>query len=128
MRSQLLVLAMFVLGAGCSPSQKSLSGVDHELFKNDAFGCKGYRASVRQALNQQLADLKQLSEPEIKATLGKPDQTDLGGRSQKYFKYYLDAAPSCPNDSNSVRLSKPMVLLVRFNSLNRVSEASIGVE
>lgn len=121
----LLILMVII---GCSPKKAELAGINNESFKQDAFGCKGYRASVKNALNDQLLLLKQLTEPEIKATLGKPDQTDLGGRSQKYFKYYLDAAPSCKLDSNAVRLSKPMVLLIRFNSLNRVSEASIGVE
>jgi hypothetical protein len=123
MKNLMCYLSLVLTIALCACNKVvELDGIDKLKFKQDTFGCNGYRANVKETLEKQLPELKQLSEGEIIDNLGMPDHKDLANRSQKYFKYYILGAPKCANGGFS------QVLLVRFNSLNRVSEANITVE
>jgi hypothetical protein len=120
-----LAVALLLALSGCTKPTK-ITGLDAEKFGKDPKGCNGYRSSIKPLLEAHLLDFKSLSEPEIIATLGPADRKDLSSRSQKYFLYYLSGAPDCPIHDSMI--GRPVVLLIRFNSLNRVTESSIGLD
>jgi hypothetical protein len=123
MKITLSIIVLFFLLGSCTKVVE-LNGIDKIKFKSDNYGCKGYRASVKAELELQLTKFNQLSEGEITSNLGMPDNKVLANRSQKFFKYYMNGNAKCKAEGSNTNL----VLLIRFNSLNRVSEANITVE
>ena len=95
-----------------------LSDFDEADFRSDPDGCRGIRSAMKEALFAADKQFKGLTQEEIYATLGKPDRQKLASRSQKYFVYYVDPAPTCQGDSTKL----PLTLFVRFSAMNRASE------
>ena len=114
-----------LLVASCA-QQVPLEGLDVASFAADGKACNGYRASLQGKVAQATQPLIGHDEKDVVKTLGSPDITELAGRSQKFFKYYLTPAPTCKGNASPA--GQPDVLLVRFNSLNRVNEISIRTE
>ncbi len=115
----LLLLSLTLITSYCKPKAKDIPDFDEVLFQADRKGCHGERAQMRERLTQIDTALKGMSQKQIQATLGKPDRHELAPRSQKYFVYYIDPAPDCPNGAEN-----PFTMLIRFSAMDRSSEVS----
>lgn len=115
----LSILMLGLLTSFCTPEAKDIPDFDEVLFQADRMGCHGKRAQMRERITQIDTALKGMSQKQIQATLGKPDRHELAPRSQKYFVYYIDPAPDCPNGTE-----EPFTLLIRFSALDRSTEVS----
>ncbi len=103
--------------AGCH-SSVDIEDFDEAAFQADPDGCAGTRVAMKDALFAADAQIKSLTQEEVKATLGKPDRQELASRSQKYFVYYIEPSPACTGDSTAT----PLTLYIRFSAMNRASE------
>ncbi|MGD1893037.1 MAG: hypothetical protein ACFB15_20930 [Cyclobacteriaceae bacterium] len=115
----LLGLTLASLVCYCKPKAIDIPNFDETLFQADRMGCNGERAQMKEILTQIDTAFKGLSQKQVQATLGKPDRHELAPRSQKYFVYYIDPAPDCPNG-----IEEPFTLLIRFSALARSTEVS----
>jgi hypothetical protein len=78
---------------------------------------------MQRALTAEQTKLKGLSEMDVISMLGKPDQNELYKRNQKFYSYFLSAAPGCPQmDSDKI------VLIVRFNAMGYAQSTSVQAE
>jgi len=103
----------------CTPDPIDIPNLDETLFQADRKGCHGERAQMKEVLMQIDTALKGLSQKQVQATLGKPDRHELAPRSQKYFVYYIEPGPECPNGPEV-----PLSMLIRFSALDRSTEVS----
>ncbi|MEM6844370.1 MAG: hypothetical protein AAF632_19280 [Bacteroidota bacterium] len=115
----LLFLSLGLLLGYCKPKAKDVAGFDEARFQADRMGCQGERAQMREMLVQIDTAFKGMTQKQVQATLGKPDRHELASRSQKYFVYYIDPAPDCPNGTE-----EPFTMLIRFSALDRSTEVS----
>lgn len=130
LRSLPLVFAVSMLSlvlTSCA-SKVPLDGMDAELFAADAKACNGYRSGIQGKAAAAAQPLLGHDEKDVIATLGNPEVKELAGRSQKFFRYFLTPGPTCKHDQGAGEAGPMLVLLVRFNSLNRVNEISIRTE
>lgn len=130
LRSLPFVFAVSMLSlvlTGCA-SKVPLDGMDAELFAADAKACNGYRSGIQGKAAAAAQPLLGHDEKDVIATLGNPEVKELAGRSQKFFRYYLTPGSTCKQDQGAREAGPMLVLLVRFNSLNRVNEISIRTE
>lgn len=104
----------------CGNNEITLEGVDLDVWKQDPKGCRSMRATMGVQLEKQSEKLLRLSEMEIMDLLGKPDENELFVRSQQFYRYYIDPAPSCQAGKDD-----PRVLIVRFNALGLSHEVSV---
>lgn len=116
-RKSLFLPTLLALFVGCRTAV-DIENFDEAAFRSDPNGCTGVRASMKDALFAADQHFKGLTQEEIYATLGKPDRQELATRSQKYYVYYVDPAPTCSDDSTRL----PLTLFVRFSAVNRASE------
>lgn len=114
------VCAMLFTAISCGNNEIHLEGVDLEVWKDDRFGCKNLRSEMLAAIEDQRDKLLRLSEMEIVDLLGKPDENELYVRSQQFYRYYIDPAPSCQPGAK-----QPKALVVRFNALGVSHEVNI---
>src|SRR6266581_1825306 len=116
---KLFILCLLVTGA-CGKSLPVINGIDLTQWKNDKNGCNHYREKTTDLLTSQLDKLKALDETQISQLLGKPDQTELYKRNQKFYTYFLEPSAKC-NPSQEV--SKKLV--IRFNGIRMAKEVEI---
>ena len=116
----LLSLTLFLLLTSCGNPLPELKDVDLTAWKADKNGCSGKRQESIEALRSQLTLLQGLSEMEVIAMLGKPDQNELYKRNQKFYYYFLEAGPACINP-----VEKPLRLSVRFNAVGLAKEVLV---
>ena len=109
---------ILLLMLGCQTAV-DIDHFDEAAFRSDPNGCLGIRAAMKDTLFAADPHFKNLTQEEIYATLGKPDRQELASRSQKYFVYYIDAAPNCEGHHEG---SLPLTLYIRFSATNRASE------
>jgi len=117
MKKLFIVLAL--TAGACGKPLPTLEGIDMKQWKDDKNGCHHFREKLIDTLTSQKDKLKGLSEDDIIALLGRPDQNELYKRNEKFFKYFLEPGPSCSSDSSA------MLLSVRFNSVGLAKEAII---
>ena len=110
--------SLFLIGCQSAPD---IDHFDAEAFRSDPNGCSGIRAAMKDTIFAADAQFKTLTQEEIYATLGKPDRQELAPRSQKYYVYYIEAAPGCQPEKDSTA-SPPLTLYIRFSAMNRASE------
>lgn len=110
------------LGVGCSSAPPELPGLDAESFRADRRGCNGFRDAHRLVIKHLTPRLLGLREPQLSALLGRPDAAELGDRGQRVYLYNLTPGPEC---SSSARTMEPTLLRVRFNAVDKVSEALV---
>ena len=114
-----LFLIVFLLFS-CGKDLPTLQGVDTEKFKEDKNACSGVRTAMEAPLQAEMAKLKGLSEANIIALLGRPDQNELYKRNQKFYYYFLSPGPGCATpDSSAHRLA------LRFNAMGYAQLVSI---
>ena len=108
--------------AACSSAPPALPGLDDAAFRADRRGCTGYRDAHRIVIKSVSNRLLGLREPQISALLGRPDAAELGDRGQRVYLYSLSPGPECGPGSRGI---EPTLLRVRFNAVDRVSEAMV---
>jgi len=67
---------------------------------------------MQPALEKELVKIKSLSEMDVVALLGKPDQNELYRRNQKFFYYFIEPGTPCTGATEH-----PARLSVRFNAM-----------
>lgn len=117
-KSILLLLA--VAWFSCAPSHEEITGIDWDQWKSDRFGCGLKRQAFGETLDAQKDRLKSLSEMDIVNLMGRPDQTELYKRNQKFFTYFISGGPGCDAaDSSSLKL------VIRFNAVGLAKEVAV---
>lgn len=98
-----------------------LTDIDLAQWRTDKNGCGTYRSENIKSIQSQKDKLLALKEMQIVDLLGRPDRNELYKRNQKFYYYYLTAAPECANydASNSMRLA------IRFNAMGLAKEIMI---
>ena len=118
-----LILTLTIVCACCSGNREEIAGVDWEAWRNDRQGCSHTRKTFQGAINDQKDRLKSLSEMEIVELMGRPDQTELLKRNQKFFTYFISGGPGC-----AVADSSLVLLTIRFNAMGLAKEVEVVQE
>lgn len=116
MKQLLIALSISIVLLSCGPAAK-LDGFDATVWKEDAGGCKGTRATMAEVFKTQGSKIEGLDEGDVTKLLGKPDGKELYVRSQKFLIYYLEPSPDCKNGK-----PEPLTLKIRFNALGYSNE------
>ena len=114
-----MTIFLFVI-AGCGKSLPTLDGIDLKQWKDDKNGCNHYREKTINLLVPQLDKLKALDESQLAGLLGKPDQTELYRRNEKFYTYFLEPSVKC--DSSNKGAKK---LVIRFNGVRVSKEVEV---
>lgn len=120
MRKCLWCSVVMMVLFGCTKPLPLLEGVDQAVWKEDKNACTGKRWAMVTQLEKQKDKLLALSEDDIVAVLGKPDQNELYKRNQKFFYYFVQPAPSCQHDTVSAKR-----LAIRFNAMGLAKEVAV---
>lgn len=115
-----IIIATFLILCSCGNDHTTLGTIDLVQWKSDRNACGGLRTRSVEELQQHKNELLGLSESEVIALLGKPDQNELYKRNQKFYYYFLEPAPSCASAAGN-----PKRLMVRFNAVGLAKEVSI---
>jgi hypothetical protein len=118
LKSGVLIFILF----SCNKPLPTLEKIDLQAWKDDKNACSGKRTSMLDGMNSQTAKLVGLSEQEVIAMLGRPDQNELYKRNQKFYSYFIQPSNVC---SGSVT-DHPKKLVIRFNAIGLAKE--VGVE
>jgi hypothetical protein len=114
-----LFIVFLLIAVACGKPLPKLEGIDLKQWKNDRNGCNRFREKLVATMDSQKDKLKGLSEDDIIALLGRPDQNELYKRNEKFFKYFLEPGPICRMNSSAIMLS------IRFNAVGLAKEATI---
>ena len=114
----LLFLALLI--SSCGRDLPELEGMDLVSWKNDKNACSGNRLEMLKSIESGKEKLIALSEMDIVALLGKPDQNELYKRNQKFYTYFIQPAAVCKTGTNH-----PKRLVIRFNAMGLAKEVSI---
>ncbi len=115
----LLFTVSIALFVGCS-KPSDLGDFDTEKWQGDIKGCTGNRAEMIDELIEVKSKFLGLYQKTIIKLLGQPEDQELYNRSQTYYVYYIDGAPSCENSQED-----PRILQIRFTSLGIANEVNI---
>jgi len=118
-----LWLSVVVVGSllgSCGKALPTLDGVDLAAWKDDKNACGDKRMAMAALIEQQKDKLLALSEDDIVAVLGKPDQNELYKRNQKFFYYFVQPAPACASATSGTKR-----LAIRFNAMGLAKELAI---
>ena len=105
----------------CGKSLPSFEDIDLQSWKDDKQACHGKRSSMIDAMKNQSEKLLALSQQEVIALLGKPDENELYKRNQKFFYYFVQPSRSCSNSGTP----NPKKLVIRFNAVGLAKEVAI---
>jgi hypothetical protein len=111
---------VFVL-ANCGTRSVSIEGFDSRMWKDDRSGCDGTRPEQANHLLNQRQSLLGIDELDVVSVLGKPDQTELYTRNQKFYYYYVEPSPDCNRESTAGAKR----LEIRFNAVGLVNEVNL---
>jgi len=114
------VLVLLILFAGCGKSLPVLDGINLTDWKNDKNGCNGIRQSMTELIIAQKDKLLSLSETDIIRLLGKPDETELSKRNEKFYRYYLRQGVGCSQNPLGTE-----VMIIRFNAIGFSKEVVV---
>jgi outer membrane protein assembly factor BamE (lipoprotein component of BamABCDE complex) len=115
-----LFILVSLVSVACNGNLPTLNGIDLKTWAADKNGCKHVREKSINALTAQIDKLKTLDETQIAQLLGRPDQTELYKRNQKFYTYFLEPSAKC-SPSNQ----KAKKLIVRFNGTRVAREVEI---
>lgn len=110
----------FAVLLSCGKPMPTFDHIDIEKWKEDKAGCTLIRQPLIDQLDQQREKIKSLSESEVVELLGRPDKNELLKRNQKFFYYFLEPGPTCPNGNPEFKK-----LMIRFNAIGLAKEVSI---
>lgn len=117
------IFAFSIVLLSCS-GKVELKNVNLENWKKDRDGCTGQRMQELEAFRVVKNDLLGKDNQSIIKTFGRPDKVELTDRSQSFFIYFIDPAPSCTSFDASAE--QPMKVMLRMNAYSRVSEVVIS--
>lgn len=112
---------VFLLCIACDKPLPTLEGVDKTRWEEDKNGCLGARSAMRESIDSEKEKLLALDQLQIVELLGRPDQNELSKRSQKFFYYFIEPGPSCPNRTDTLAAR----LAIRFNAMGLAKEVAI---
>lgn len=115
-------LVVVLGGCGANVADRIEGNFDQAIWKADPNGCKNERAKMVDAIKDAKERLVLLGEADIRKVLGKPDETELFSRSQKFYLYYVEAGGQCEEGSTQ-KLGKR--LEVSLDALGRLHEINI---
>jgi hypothetical protein len=117
---RLIVLLTAILVLDCTGRQEEITGINWDIWKDDRNGCQRQRLAYLQPISTQKDKLKARSEMDIVDLMGRPDQTELYKRNQKFYTYYVVDGPGCASaDSTGKKL------VIRFNAMGLAKEISV---
>ena len=116
------IIALFLILSCCGNGRTTLGTIDLVQWKSDRNACGGLRTRSIEEFQLHKNELLGLSETEVIALLGKPDQNELYKRNQKFYYYFLEPAAAC---ASAVAVSNPKRLMVRFNAVGLAKEVSV---
>lgn len=119
--SRWLSIFLFLFCLSCDKPLPTLEGMDLEKWRRDENACQDMRSSMREAIESQKEELLALDEMQVVELLGKPDLNELSSRNQKFFYYFLEAAPACDVAADSAALR----LVIRFNAVGLAKEVAV---
>jgi len=111
--SVIVIFSFLILSVGCAFDSGQFSAIDSQKWKVDHTGCDGYRKKSYQRVVGDYEQIKGINEMGLVKLLGKPNETELYDRGQKFYIYHVQ----CKSDT---LLSKR--LKIRFNALGLASE------
>ena len=114
-------IAIALLLTACGGRSLSVEGFNVQAWKDDHGGCDGNRAEQVDRLLGQKQVLLGSDEMDIVSALGKPDQTELYTRNQKFYYYYIEPGPEC----QSAASASATRLEVRFNAMGLANEINL---
>ncbi len=120
-RFYLLLLCSGFLWSACQERLPTISDFDNSAWQSDKMGCQGQRAASFETLLAQKQMLMGLSQKNLVALLGKPDEQRLHKRNQKYYVYYLEGSSQC-------KAAQTRYLLFRFSALDNITEILLKEE
>ncbi|HYF68930.1 MAG TPA: hypothetical protein VD884_12390 [Ohtaekwangia sp.] len=114
----LSVLVLMLIS--CGKPTPVLENFDSQKWKDDRQACQKFRTDMAEDLIKQKQKLLSLSEMEIVEVLGKPDQSELFTRNQKFYYYFVQPSTECaPENKDAERL------VIRFNAVGLAKEIQI---
>lgn len=116
----LAFVGLCLLIISCGKPLPDLSPIDLNQWKADKGGCVQTRTRFLVDLQNQKEELKGLSEKDIIALLGRPDQNELYKRNQKFYRYDITPGKSCTTSS-----AVGQQLVIRFTAMGYAKEVSI---
>jgi len=121
-------VALFATTMVISPScsrRKVLGDFDSQKWISDKGGCSGTRMKMKNDLLLIKYKLRGLKYSEITQVLGRPDTEELYERNQKFYTYYLQKGPDCPQ----VDSLKSIKVQIRFTAVGISKEVQfLGLE
>ncbi|MGL1885927.1 MAG: hypothetical protein OCD76_05375 [Reichenbachiella sp.] len=112
-----IILFLFlVLLSNCKNQKTQIPEVKTDQWREDISGCNGNRKAMISSIININKEFEGSNEKTINAILGKPNETLLYERGQKFYLYYIN----CNNND-----SLTQVLRMRFNALGYVNETLI---
>jgi len=111
---------LICVATSCGKPLPSFDGIDIAQWKDDKNGCTHYRDKTVEQLSSQREKIKGLSESEILKLLGKPDQTELYKRNQKFFYYFIEPSAKCDSTKTNARK-----LSIRFNAMEMAKDVVV---
>lgn len=120
MRNCVSILILLVT-LSCGRELPKIENLDLEQWRKDKNACGTYRTENLESIQSQKEKLLALKEMQVVELLGRPDRNELYKRNQKFYFYYLKAAPECSNYNadNTTRLA------IRFNAMGLAKEIMI---
>lgn len=115
-----IVVSVLLILSSCGNNRTTLGTIDLVQWKSDRNACGGLRTRSVDEFQQHKNELLGLSESEVVALLGKPDQNELYKRNQKFYYYFLEPAAACASSAGN-----PKKLMVRFNAVGLAKEVSV---
>lgn len=121
LKSSIAFTLILTILTGCGKDIPTLENIDLDQWKKDRNACESYRTTVRQSIISQKDKLLALKEMQVVELLGRPDRNELYRRNQKFYYYYLNAAPDCKtyDAASSKRLA------IRFNAMGLAKEVMV---
>jgi hypothetical protein len=107
----------------CSSKKKKirrLQNFDSAAWISDRKGCSGTRLDMKDDLLRQKYRMRGLKTGQIEDLLGRPDAEELYNRNQKYYIYFLEAGPGCPEPGAEI-----VALYVRFTAVGIANEITL---
>lgn len=115
------LILLVTIASACGKALPVLDNIDQVSWKDDKNGCSGKRMEMQDNFASQKDKLLSLSEDDIVALLGKPDQNELAKRNQKFYYYFLEPSGDCHADGDD----HPLKLVVRFNAVGLAKEVRL---
>ncbi|MEQ9591560.1 MAG: hypothetical protein RLN86_03125 [Cyclobacteriaceae bacterium] len=113
-------ILIFLILLSCGRPLPTLDGINLDLWKKDKDGCEALRISDIENLRKEKEKLKRLTEMQVVELLGRPDESILLTRNQKFYHYYLGSGPNC-----AVPDPTALKLVLRFNAMGVLKETLI---